>query len=56
MDWNVSEGIHIWNFAVIPGNDPLSARVFIPYFDHRYLLKQLKGLMNIAKPALIFSQ
>jgi hypothetical protein len=30
----ISEGIDIWNFAVIPGASPISARVFIPYFDH----------------------
>ena len=30
----ISEGIDIWNFAVIPGASPMSARVFIPYFDH----------------------
>src|SRR6186997_1630556 len=30
----ISEGIDIWNFAVIPGTSPISARVFIPYFDH----------------------
>jgi hypothetical protein len=30
----ISEGIDIWNFAVIPGGSPIAARVFIPYFDH----------------------
>jgi hypothetical protein len=30
----ISDGIDIWNFAVIPGASPISARVFIPYFDH----------------------
>ena len=32
--FDISEGIDIWNFAVIPGASPISARVFIPYFDH----------------------
>jgi hypothetical protein len=32
--FTISEGIDIWNFAVIPGASPISARVFIPYFDH----------------------
>ncbi|TMI92525.1 MAG: DUF4440 domain-containing protein [Bacteroidetes bacterium] len=31
---DISRGIDIWNFAVIPGASPISARVFIPYFDH----------------------
>src|SRR6185369_5311244 len=32
--FSISDGIDIWNFAVIPGASPISARVFIPYFDH----------------------
>ncbi|HMK19098.1 MAG TPA: ATP-binding protein [Chitinophagaceae bacterium] len=32
--FTISEGIDIWNFAVVPGTSPISARVFIPYFDH----------------------
>jgi signal transduction histidine kinase len=32
--FTISDGIDIWNFAVIPGASPVSARVFIPYFDH----------------------
>ena len=35
----VAKGIDIWNFAVIPGADPMSARVFIPYFDHPVFIK-----------------
>jgi hypothetical protein len=31
---DISNGIDIWNFAVIPGLYRSAERVFIPYFDH----------------------
>jgi hypothetical protein len=31
---NITAGIDIWNFAVIPGGSPIAGRVFIPHFDH----------------------
>ncbi|HEU5165850.1 MAG TPA: ATP-binding protein [Chitinophagaceae bacterium] len=41
---DISEGIDIWNFAIIPGGDPISARVFIPYFDHLLFNKAVEEL------------
>ncbi len=32
--FNITAGIDIWNFAVIPGGSPVAGRMFIPYFDH----------------------
>src|SRR4030095_10684133 len=40
----VAKGIDIWNFAVIPGADPMSARVFIPYFDHPVFIKAVEEI------------
>src|SRR4030095_13153220 len=45
----VAEGIDIWNFAVIPGYHPMSARVFIPYFDHPVFIKAVEGLDECRK-------
>src|SRR6188474_515491 len=41
---DVAEGIDIWNFAIIPGDKPISARVFIPYFDHPLFIKAVEEL------------
>jgi signal transduction histidine kinase len=45
----ISEGIDIWNFAVIPGDDPMSARVLIPYFDHPVFTISVEGLEEYRK-------
>jgi signal transduction histidine kinase len=46
---NISEGIDIWNFAVIHGDNPMSARVFIPYFDHPVFTIAVEGLDEYRK-------
>ena len=43
---DVSKGIDTWNFAVIPGNDPIASRLFIPYFDHPLFNEAVTQLDN----------
>ncbi|HSP41065.1 MAG TPA: nuclear transport factor 2 family protein, partial [Gillisia sp.] len=43
---DVSNGIDTWNFAVIPGGNPISSRFFIPYIDHSLFLEAVGQLDN----------
>ncbi len=41
---DIADGIDTWNFAVIPGGDPISSRLFIPRFDHPLFIDAAKQL------------
>src|SRR4030095_11827756 len=41
---DVSNGIDVWNFAVIPGMYQAAERLFIPYIDHPVFAIAAEGL------------
>ncbi|HEX6848840.1 MAG TPA: ATP-binding protein [Chitinophagaceae bacterium] len=43
---DITNGIDTWNFAIIPGSDPVSSRLFIPWFDHPLFNDAKKQLDN----------
>jgi len=43
---DIAEGIDTWNFAVIPGGDSVSSRLFIPRFNHPLFIDAAAQIEN----------
>jgi len=43
---DIAEGIDTWNFAVIPGGDSVSSRLFIPWFNHPLFIDAAAQIEN----------